>query len=274
MNKLEKAQLIMLDILKLVDKICKENNICYWLDSGTLLGAVRHEGFIPWDDDLDIGMLKEDYKKFIEIFPKYKNKEYFLLSKKMHRNYNKNFIKVMSKKYFLTEAEKQPWPNGIYIDIFPFEKFNNSKEHKKIAQILTLKKNKLLCIESIKTLKIIFKNIFRLMRFLICLFIPIELIIKKIQNKEQQGIKSYIGYDLMTGFSFKIKKDCVFPLKKIKFEDGEFFVPSNYDEYLKKMYGNYMKLPPKNKRMTHAIKIEIDENKFREEFINENIDIS
>lgn len=269
MNNLKKAQLIMLDILKLVDKICKDNDIKYWLEAGTLLGAVRHKGFIPWDDDLDIGMLRKDYEKFIAVFSKYGNDKYFLLSKNTDKSYNKNFIKIMSKSYFLIENEKQFWPTGIYIDIFPFEEFNNDRKHKKIAQIIMLKKNRLLCIEKNNNLKKFFLNIFRFIRFSVYLFIPIEFIINIIQKKEQQGIKKYIGYDLKTGFTYKIKKDYVFPLKKLQFENQKFFVPNNYDEYLKKMYGNYMQLPPKEERNTHAIKIIIDKNKYKKEFENE-----
>lgn len=269
MNDLRKAQLIMLDILKYVDKICEENNINYWLESGTLLGAVRHKGFIPWDDDLDIGMMKEDYEKFIKIFSKYENEKYFLLSKETDKNYNKNFIKIMSKKYFLIENEKQLWSTGIYIDVFPFEDFSNNKLHKILATIITLKNNKFLCIEKNKNLKIFFKNILRYLRFFIYLFIPIEFLIDKVQSKEQQGIKKYVGHNLNTGFSYKIKKDYVFPLKKSIFEDKEFFIPNNYDKYLTKMYSDYMQIPSEDKRKSHAVKIIIDEKKFKEEFEND-----
>lgn len=76
-NILRKAQLRMLNILLEIDRICQKNNIEYWLAEGTLLGAVRNKGFIPWDDDIDICMLREDYNKFIKIAPKELNSEYF-----------------------------------------------------------------------------------------------------------------------------------------------------------------------------------------------------
>lgn len=251
MVKLREIQLEMLNILKYIDKICKENKIQYWLDAGTLLGAVRHGGFIPWDDDLDIGMLEEDYQKFINVFNKYSNNNYFLVSKEKNKNYNKEFIKIMSKEYILIENKKQTWPKYVYVDIFPFRKSKNKKIYKKIALYQTLKKNGLLCLKKGENIK----NIFRIIRYFFIKILPLEKIIDYIQKRDETSNNLYIGYNLKTGFSYKIEYEYVFPLKNINFENNQFPAPNNLDKYLQKGYGNYMELPPENKRKQHAIEI-------------------
>ena len=118
---LRKAQLIMLDELIEVDRICKKYNISYWLDSGTLLGAVRHKGFIPWDDDIDICMLQEDYEKFFSIAKKELNDKYFLQVKETDEMTTSPYMKVRHRDSILIEenfTEKEKFHQGIFLDIF------------------------------------------------------------------------------------------------------------------------------------------------------------
>lgn len=91
---LRKAQMVQLEIAKEIKRICEENGIRYWLDGGTLIGAIRHNGFIPWDDDLDLGMLREDYEKFLVIAPLKLQKEYELLTWENNQKYPHAFAKV------------------------------------------------------------------------------------------------------------------------------------------------------------------------------------
>lgn len=97
MHKMTNVQHIELEILKKIDEVCKKHNINYWLDSGTLLGAVRHQGFIPWDDDIDIGMLREDYEKFLKVAQKDLGDDYFLQTRSTDKNYPLVFAKVRKK---------------------------------------------------------------------------------------------------------------------------------------------------------------------------------
>ena len=130
-SKLRKVQLTELKILEKIDEICKKNNINYFLIGGTLLGAVRHKGFIPWDDDIDVGMLREDYEKFINVCLKNGalGKDYYLHCNESDNDYFIPFIKV--KKNNTTFAEKNieniNTHKGIFLDIFPYD--NVPKPH-------------------------------------------------------------------------------------------------------------------------------------------------
>ena len=126
-EELKKAKKIMVNILLELDKICKKNKICYWLDSGSLLGAVRHKGFIPWDDDIDICMLNEDYKKFLEIAKKNLDSNIFLDNKETDKYAYFDFLKLRDRnsKYIeKKQTDKELFHQGIFIDIFVMDSFN------------------------------------------------------------------------------------------------------------------------------------------------------
>lgn len=119
---LRKVQLVQLEIAKEVKRVCEENGISYWLDSGTLLGAVRHKGFIPWDDDLDLGMLREDYEKFLQIAPGKLKEEYVLLCWQLDPQYPHQFAKVMKRgTVYREEAHYGSSFDGIFVDVFPYD---------------------------------------------------------------------------------------------------------------------------------------------------------
>lgn len=126
---LRKVQLVQLEILIEVDRACKENGIRYWLDSGTLLGAVRHKGFIPWDDDLDIAMQRADYDRFLELAPSILGENYFLQHWNNDPGYPLPWAKVRKKGTIYTEYQFQNLNsyNGIYIDVFPFDFYGADK---------------------------------------------------------------------------------------------------------------------------------------------------
>ena len=126
---MRKEQEIMLKILKEVDKICENNQISYWLCSGTLLGAVRHKGFIPWDDDIDIGMRRDDFERFKEIVKKEMRKDIYVDNYEMEEMLEHMPLKLR----YIYSRYIEKWDNGniendgIYIDIFPFDKFSKNK---------------------------------------------------------------------------------------------------------------------------------------------------
>ena len=120
---LRKAQLIMLDMLIGFDAICKKHQLQYWLDSGTLLGAVRHQGFIPWDDDIDLSMPVEDYNKFLKIAKSELSSEIFLQTSQADKNFKFDYIKLRSNKASIVEFHEKDkqikYHQGVFVDVFP-----------------------------------------------------------------------------------------------------------------------------------------------------------
>lgn len=155
-SALRNLQLRMLEILKSVDAICKKHNIPYWLSSGTLLGAVRHDGFIPWDDDIDIELLREDYLKLLDILPKELPEEYVLQTTDTDSGYVYLYAKVRDTNSYIEEKcvfNKHFEYKGAFIDIFPLEPtykifskqltwYNHQIEHLDAGNNLTPEKEK------------------------------------------------------------------------------------------------------------------------------------
>ena len=123
-NRLRDLQSILLKMLNDITKICDENGIQYFLDGGTMLGAVRHHGFIPWDDDVDIAMRREDYEKFLNVCKTKLNQElYFLQNEQTEKNYIHAFTKIrLNGTHIIEEFSKNvDIHNGIFIDVFPYD---------------------------------------------------------------------------------------------------------------------------------------------------------
>lgn len=253
---LEEAKSIMLLILKEVDRICKENDINYWLISGTLLGAIRHKGFIPWDDDIDIAMLREDFEKFKEI-AKLKIKEDFYLEAFDLEDIFKGMpLKIRAKDTIYIEKwdNKNSKKKGIFIDAFPFDRFSlNKKELKKelfpkyLYQLKTMR-------FWVKGLTI--KNILKAIVIVILKLIPNKYIIYL--NKKYYLKSLLMKNNVLIGFGYGLTWRRVynywdiFPLKKAEFEKYYFPIPNNYDKVLKISFGNYMVVPDEKDRKNHS----------------------
>jgi lipopolysaccharide cholinephosphotransferase len=251
LKDVKELQKLMLDILIQVDKFCRKHNLKYWLDSGTLLGAVRHKGFIPWDDDLDICMPVEDYDRFLEIAPKELPDYLFVQTKKTDKYYKRDFAKVRSSKGKIIEKsdpKNAKFNQGVYIDIFPNITIKNTKFHKFIHKLLM--KLKIKISEGILDLNRFQKHFIR------NFFIKLTRSLHQgwDTNKNLLVVRSaeFAEYK----FILPIRK--LLPLKEIEFEGHKFFAPNDTDAYLKLLYGSdYMELPPVEKRKTHSKKIEI-----------------
>lgn len=255
---LREAQLIMLDVLKEVHRICEKHSIKYFLSDGTLLGAVRHKGFIPWDDDLDISMLREDYDKFLTVAEKELSQEFFLQTFDTDPNYKLYHIPVKvrhNSSLFIEEDEdNKKYHQGIYIDIFPIDRVPDSKTkfliQSRISWLLLIMKMKI-STRDFPSLNFFARTFVQILGFGISYKLIKKILFSTFKwNKESKSNLYYHGVDLLWHNIFKAEH--LFPLKKIKFEDSEFWVPNKPEEILTIMYGDFMKLPPEDKRQYHA----------------------
>lgn len=274
---LKKLQKTELDMLKAFDRVCEKHGITYFVAFGTAIGALRHNGFIPWDDDIDIGMMREEYEKLLNV-PKQEWNDLFLIDPKdsygLHRTiypriYKRNtiFETQYHFDYTVTRDEKDGNRLPIWLDIFVYDRVPSKNWVKaRLLPTYILKKlyywskckirvrsedpfpKKVLC--SFKRCVFYFLNITKLPEI-------------KIRNRFIKTASKARG-DLVTSFEFDyndevlksiFKYDDMFPVRKTNFEDMLVPIPQNCEKILQSLYGDYMKLPPEEKRFNHPPKI-------------------
>lgn len=249
-QNLRACQLKQLAILEEIDKICKRHKIEYWLDGGTLLGAVRHGGFIPWDDDIDIGMSLEDEKRFEEIAPKELPDWLYLQTPESDPGSKEPITKIRDcNSLYIEQGDDfcQPYVKGIFVDIFPFVDYPDIPR----SWIKTLTKG---ISKSYSILN--HRHTYSLRSFAeffyfggkYCLCSALWKIVGLFGKKTR-----YSDVPFLNGRGISFDKKAVKPLGTIKFEGKEFPAPCNPDSYLTDLYGDYMKIPPVEKREFHSI---------------------
>lgn len=255
-NTIELKQ-IQFDVLKQVHKFCKENGIRYYLAYGTLLGAVRHKGYIPWDDDIDIVMPREDYMQFIETF---QSERYKIYSPENNAKCVFTFAKIFDNNTVLKEQTNLPIDVtlGINIDLFPLEKISNKTEAndicKKIQRYFKLYVLKKIFLYSDME---VYKKIILYVCQNVLQCITFQKLVNKICAVAQKDTMlteyEYIGQLVFPVYGSKgiLPKDIFSKTIKLEFEGEKFDAPVGYDAYLKAYYGDYMQLPPIEKRVTH-----------------------
>jgi lipopolysaccharide cholinephosphotransferase len=265
---LRTAQLKMLGILVEIDKVCRQHDIEYWLDAGTLLGAYRHKGFIPWDDDIDISMKRKDFEKFLSIAQNSLPKDLFVQTPHTDSAYYKRTLpcKVRCDNTYIKEAEDENFPdtykqshNGLFVDIFPVDLYSRSKLMRKVERLFA-SFYYLKTISIYKNNKSITRNILsKLMKLVPWAFLEKfrELLSDSMNQRAGKRLLGF-GVEVPLDLGFTDEKD-LFPLVEIEFEGYNFFAPKNQEIWLETRYGsNYMQLPPEDKRVWHAVEIHLE----------------
>ncbi|MCM3292249.1 LicD family protein [Paenibacillus sp. MER 180] len=249
---LKKLHEEMLQLLIEVDKICKKNNIPYFLAGGTLLGAIRHKGFIPWDDDIDIHMFRKDYEQFCEICKKELNKDrYFLQNQCTDEHYNWVYGKLRLKNTSFIRAGQEhiKQKDGIFIDICPIDNLTSGEYKQKLTTLICKMCRKLLWAQVGKKnagtvcSRVLFKVLSLIPR---TLTITIFNYFSSIYNKKETP---FLVCHNVAGHIYR--REWYDETILVEFEGLKFQAPKGYDDILSSMYGEYMKLPPIEKRKGH-----------------------
>lgn len=272
MNDLNEFHNVLFDILCELDSICKENKIKYSLAFGSLLGAVRHKGFIPWDDDVDVMMTRENFDKFCYICKRKLNDKYFFQAKDTEKEYPYNICRIRKNNTAMIYKE---WKNanihqGIYIDIYPYDNIPESRIIQSIQKYILA----ILSLIRISRNKVIYKNggikkmgkvayVIKNLLYGVCRCIPnkvvdvIENHIIRIANgkkSEKVGLICEGGALLYPDSTLKyLNKNIFNEYTNIEFEGKAFMSIKNPEEVLSIWYGDFTKLPPVDQRkMFHS----------------------
>lgn len=258
LKKLHKALLIIADE---IDRICRENNIKYSLIGGSMLGAIRHKGFIPWDDDMDIGMLRQDYNKFLEVCKTQLNSAFDLQTNTNDPNYVYGFAKILLRDTYLLQFghEKTKNRKGIFVDIFPFDNIPDEsaarKKHRKKNYLYIKMLDRKFTHKSLKGMPFKKKAAFRMIDVM-NIFSKQQNLIRKMNlnmlkydqapTEYVSNMSGYYGYDRETIPTRLFDETITVP-----FEDRNYFIMKEYDTFLTLYYKDYMKPPPVEQRRTH-----------------------
>lgn len=247
-SKMRKVQLRMLDMLVYIDGVCKQLGISYRIDGGTVLGAVRHGGFIPWDDDIDVVLERHDWKILCDYLKSNPHPQYVLQTHQTDSGYYQSWAKLrdLKSEYVQTEAAYvRNKYKGAQVDLFCYDSYGNKTLHK-IAKGL----------EWINIHFFIAKHpvmanfVYNLSHYVVC---PLFRMISR-----PFGTGSYYMHAYGAPWSLQFPKDILIPHKTIKFEGVDIQGPANPEALCKFIYGNnYDKLPSKDKRLTHSLNVKI-----------------
>lgn len=242
------------EILDVFAEFCVQNDLHYWIDCGTLLGAVRHKGYIPWDDDIDVGMLRKDYEKLIALFNNSRKGRYLFKSIETDKDYPFAFGKILDTSTVMYEPDKKGIRHSINIDVFPYDDAPDDKRRLKRMYLRrdVYKSLRLMQLGILKPNGSILKQMsIKIISNVLKIF-PQNFFTKKILNnaKRYDGKNNYVGDFTSTGYIY-CDKAIFSSFVQLEFEGRWYSAPVGYDKWLKSMYGDYMRLPPEEERVSN-----------------------
>ena len=259
---LRELQLMEIDILKDFDMICKKYNLEYFGIFGTLLGAVRHHGIIPWDDDIDVGMPRKDFEKLQSIWEAELSDKYNFLNGTVESRYPFATARLMKKntEFRMLSMKSCPFELGVFLDIFPYDNIPEDARLQKQLMDRCWILDKFNILRNTPFPNLPYRGITRIFAYMACFLgsLVIKLVPRtKLQSlSKKAGMKysdqetEYIGYvyGLRPRTRIHAKSD-IYPLQNVPFEDFSLPIPANADKILRQSFGdNYMTPPPKGKR--------------------------
>ncbi|MCL2546599.1 MAG: LicD family protein [Oscillospiraceae bacterium] len=258
---IEDVQSVMLDIALEIDRICVKHDINYILDGGSMLGAVRHSGFIPWDDDLDIAMLREDYDRFVAVCQDELDEKFFLQTNISELEYPTDFAKMKRNNTVYVERDLARYNihHGVYVDVFPIDniKMRTYKcQGKLLSFIRNARWNKLKfphgTLKKIVVWPLSLLNIRRINR--------LAEKVMRFYNKKPTEYTYKVCHPTKTRPAYK--REIYTELIRVDFCGHKLCIPKDYEIFLHEMYGDYMKLPPKDKQKPahHIIRCKLEDD--------------
>ena len=268
--KLRTLQLTELEILKVIDKVCRDNDIPYSLYAGSLLGAVRHKGFIPWDDDLDICMSRENYNRFLAAWEKASPEGYLLQNKDNAPGFTQSFTKIRKDHTtFWQEGEEvDQYHTGIFVDVFPIDRIPNGKLRRKLFRLEVV-------LYQVYTREFIPPQESALIRAATKAFYSVTT--KKFRASQRRKLEKKltryngdttldaIAIETINSMKTCYPADMLDSYVDMPFEDCTVMGFAKWDENLTRKFGDYMQLPPEEKRTWAHYPLCIDFEKNYEE---------
>lgn len=274
-EQLRKMKQVELNILKVLDCVCSKLDIHYSLASGTLLGAIRHQGFIPWDDDIDVMLLREDYNKLLKEGSKYLPAQYVLQTYETDPSYPMNFAKIRDVRTVFIECgvESLDMQHSIYLDIFPIDTVSETSFKRRLDNVkLTLVNAiKFSCTRELSDKSSSrFRGAIRKCLYPVCKGIGTQRLNRyetKLRTRYTSQKTTMTFADRYSLPPYRLTDRMAMPISyfqkysMLNFEGQAFQVIAAYDSYLKSMYGDYMKLPPKEQQIPHheCVKIQFQD---------------